>query len=83
MHQRRQSSGATRAFQKLIGLEAKLRQYHDGEQFLEAIEKADPANVSRLWRGPEWLPSIDEIRNPEKWLARTVAEEPPSEAIAP
>ena len=71
LHQRRQASGATRAFQKLIGLEAKLRQYHDGEQFLEAIEKADPANVSRLWRGPEWLPSIEEIRNPEKWLART------------
>ena len=81
LHQRRQSSGATRAFQKFIGLEAKLRQYHDGEQFLEAIEKADPEHISRLWRGPEWLPSIDEIRNPEQWLARVVAEEPPSEAI--
>ncbi|MEW6154294.1 MAG: zinc-dependent metalloprotease [Actinomycetota bacterium] len=70
LHQRRQSSGATRAFQKLVGLEAKLRQYHDGEQFLEAIEKAGAGNVDLLWRGPENLPSIDEVRDPGRWLAR-------------
>ena len=81
LHQRRQASGPARLLQKLIGLEAKLRQYHEGERFLEAIEKDDPANVSLLWRGPEWLPSIDEIRHPERWLAR-VQPPPPAELEA-
>lgn len=75
LHQRRQSTGPAKMLQKLIGLEAKLRQYHEGEAFLAAIEKADPSAVSLLWRGPEWLPTIDEIRQPETWLARAL---PPS-----
>lgn len=82
LHQRRQSTGGARMLQKLLGLEAKLRQYHDGEVFLETIEKADPAAISVLWKGPEWLPSIDEIRNPDRWLARALPPEPLPEAAA-
>jgi hypothetical protein len=26
-----------------------------------------------VWRGPEWLPSLAEIRAPERWLARADA----------
>ena len=70
LHQRRQSKGVTRLVQRLVGVEAKLRQYEEGESFLEAIEKADPANVELLWRGPEWLPDLAEIRSPDTWLAR-------------
>ena len=70
LHQRRQSSGPVRMVQKLIGLEAKLRQYHEGEAFLEAIEKDDHENVKLLWVGPENLPSIEEIRKPNLWLDR-------------
>jgi coenzyme F420 biosynthesis associated uncharacterized protein len=80
LHQRRQAAGPAKLLQKLIGLEAKLRQYYEGERFLEAIEKADPGAVSLLWQGPEWLPSIDEIRQPERWLAR--AQPPELEAKA-
>jgi coenzyme F420 biosynthesis associated uncharacterized protein len=82
LHQRRQSAGPAKLIQKLIGLEAKLRQYQEGESFLEAIEKADPGAVNRLWRGPEWLPSIEEIREPERWLARATPPEPQAEAAA-
>ena len=70
LHQRRQSSGPVRMVQKLIGLEAKLRQYHEGEAFLEAIEKDDHENLKLLWVGPENLPSIEEIRKPSLWLDR-------------
>jgi coenzyme F420 biosynthesis associated uncharacterized protein len=80
LHQRRQATGPAKLLQKLIGLEAKLRQYHDGERFLEAIERADPDNISLLWRGPEWLPSIDEIRNPDRWLERV--QPPPAQLEA-
>jgi coenzyme F420 biosynthesis associated uncharacterized protein len=80
LHQRRQATGPAKLIQKLIGLEAKLRQYHEGERFLEAVEKADPAYVALLWRGPEWLPSIEEIRHPDRWLARV--QPPPAELEA-
>jgi len=70
LHQRRQSTGFTRLIQRLVGVEAKLRQYEEGETFLEAIEADDPANVELLWRGPEWLPDLSEIRTPDVWLAR-------------
>ncbi|HEX6596631.1 MAG TPA: zinc-dependent metalloprotease [Acidimicrobiales bacterium] len=82
LHQRRQSSGAAKLVQKVLGLEAKLRQYHDGEVFLETIEEADRDAISLLWRGPEWLPSIEEIREPDRWLARALPPEPLPEAAA-
>ena len=82
LHHRRQASGGARVVQKVLGLEAKLRQYHDGEVFLARIEEADPAAISLLWKGPEWLPSIDEIRDPDRWLARALPPEPLPEAAA-
>ena len=36
---RESASGLTRFFQQLIGLEAKLRQYADGERFVQAVER--------------------------------------------
>ena len=38
LHERRQANGTVRFVQRLVGLEAKLRQYQEGEEFLEAIE---------------------------------------------
>jgi coenzyme F420 biosynthesis associated uncharacterized protein len=70
LHQRRQATGPARLIQKLIGLEAKLRQYQDGEDFLEAVEKSKLADIDLLWRGPEWLPTLPEIKQPDLWLAR-------------
>ena len=70
LHHRRQAGGPAKVLQKLIGLEAKLRQYQDGETFLETIEKADPEATSYLWRSPDMLPHIDEIRAPGRWLER-------------
>ncbi|MGH9190512.1 MAG: zinc-dependent metalloprotease [Acidimicrobiales bacterium] len=75
LHQRRQSGGAARLVQRLVGVEAKLRQYEEGEKFLEAIQKAGATNVELLWRGPEWLPDLGEIRDPQSWLDRVVAAE--------
>jgi uncharacterized protein (DUF2342 family) len=70
LHERRQSSGTVRFVQRLVGLEAKLKQYEEGEEFLEAIESFDPDNVSLLWEGSEYLPTLLEIRNPHAWVAR-------------
>jgi coenzyme F420 biosynthesis associated uncharacterized protein len=69
---RRSASGAGRLLQKLLGLEMKMRQYKMGKAFCDAVV-AD-GGIERLndvWRGPEMLPSADELEHPEQWLRRT------------
>ena len=72
LRQRRESArGLTRLVQQLIGLEAKLSQYAQGEAFIAEVERAGgPTLLSRAWEGPGNLPSLDEIREPERWIAR-------------
>ncbi|MDP9070715.1 MAG: zinc-dependent metalloprotease [Actinomycetota bacterium] len=66
--------GPARLLQQLIGLEAKLKQYEEGERFIEAVEAAGgPELLDRVWRGPEWLPSLAEIREPSLWIGRAGA----------
>ncbi len=68
---RKQAKGPARLLQQLIGLEAKLRQYEEGERFIAAVEDSGgPELLDRAWRGPEWLPSLIEIRNPAAWISR-------------
>jgi coenzyme F420 biosynthesis associated uncharacterized protein len=72
LHERRsQARGLTKLMSKLLGLDAKMRQYAEGERFVESVEDAGgPALLARVWEGPEWLPTLDEIRNPGEWVAR-------------
>jgi len=72
LHQRRQNTrGITRLFQQLIGLEAKMNQYEQGEKFITAVESVGgTALLDHVWETPENLPSIHEIRDPDLWVAR-------------
>ncbi len=75
LHQRRnQSKGVAKVMQKLIGIEAKLAQYEQGERFIEAIEaeRGDRA-VDIIWGDAAFLPTLDEIKNPTSWLDRVPA----------
>jgi coenzyme F420 biosynthesis associated uncharacterized protein len=68
---REQAKGPAKLLQRLLGLEAKFRQYAEGEHFVTTVEAAGGADLfDRVWRGPEWLPSLPEIRNPADWIAR-------------
>lgn len=68
---RKQAHGLSRLLQQLIGIEAKMRQYEEGERFIAAVEgSGGPALLDRAWRGPEWLPSLEEIRDPATWVSR-------------
>jgi coenzyme F420 biosynthesis associated uncharacterized protein len=63
--------GPARTLQRLLGLEAKLSQYRDGERFIEAVERTGgPALLDRAWVSPDHLPTLAEIRDPERWMAR-------------
>jgi coenzyme F420 biosynthesis associated uncharacterized protein len=66
------SSPATKLVQRLIGLEAKINQYAQGERFIEEVERlgGGPDALDPVWRGASWLPTLAEIREPEEWLDR-------------
>jgi coenzyme F420 biosynthesis associated uncharacterized protein len=60
-----------RTIMRLTGLDLKMEQYAAGERFADAVIAArDRAFLNRVWSGPEALPSLDEIRAPERWIAR-------------
>ena len=72
LHARRaEASPAMKMLQKLIGLEAKLKQYEQGERFIAAVEaERGRRGLDVVWQGPEWVPTLDEIRDPAEWLSR-------------
>lgn len=72
MRERRRRSGRpARLLQQLVGIEAKLRQYEQGERFIHEVEASrGPQFLSRVWEGPEMLPTMSEIREPTSWVTR-------------
>lgn len=68
---RRRAGPASRLMQQLIGIDAKLRQYEQGERFIEAVERSGGRELmAKVWEAPDRLPTLDEIRDPEAWIAR-------------
>ncbi len=71
LRQRRIQHGPARILAQAIGLEAKLKQYEQGERFIETVEAAGgPDLLARAWQAPELLPSLGEIRDPARWIER-------------
>jgi coenzyme F420 biosynthesis associated uncharacterized protein len=66
-----QRSQADRLLAKLTGLDVKLEQYRLGEQFIDRIVRERGHSFARrVWDGPDYLPTMAEIRQPDLWLAR-------------
>jgi coenzyme F420 biosynthesis associated uncharacterized protein len=58
--------------ERLVGLDAKMRQYEDGKRFCDAVAAAGgPAALHRVFDGPEQLPNIAELHDPDAWMRRT------------
>ncbi|MFE6690722.1 zinc-dependent metalloprotease [Streptomyces sp. NPDC057743] len=72
--QKRRASGAGRldqALRRLLGLDAKLRQYRDGERFVRSVvEEVGMDGFNRIWTSPNTLPTKQEIAKPADWVAR-------------
>ncbi|WP_165425654.1 zinc-dependent metalloprotease [Streptomyces sp. BK022] len=72
--QQRRAKGASRldlALRKLLGLDAKLRQYRDGERFVRAVvDEVGMDGFNRVWTSPNTLPTKAEISDPAGWVAR-------------
>jgi coenzyme F420 biosynthesis associated uncharacterized protein len=83
LRERRRQRGMAKLLSVLIGLDAKLRQYEQGERFIEAVERAGGRSLfDKVWQGPSWLPSWPEIRTPADWIARAATAGGPA-AILP
>ncbi|MFE3474472.1 zinc-dependent metalloprotease [Streptomyces bacillaris] len=72
--QKRRAQGAGRldqALRKLLGLDAKLRQYKDGEKFVRSVvDEVGMDGFNRVWTSPNTLPTKAEIAKPAEWVAR-------------
>ncbi len=66
-----QRTAAEQLFARLTGLNLKMEQYRLGEAFIDQIARERGHDVARrVWDGPEFLPSMEEIRDPSLWLQR-------------
>ena len=71
---RRQGQGPDRLVRRLLGLDAKMRQYRDGARFCRTvIDAVGMTGFNQVWTSPETLPSKEEIADPALWLARVPA----------
>ncbi len=60
--------------ERLIGLDAKMRQYEHGKRFCDAVvAAAGPRALHRVFDAPERLPSAAELLDPDAWMRRTGA----------
>ncbi|MFG2736246.1 zinc-dependent metalloprotease [Streptomyces harbinensis] len=71
---RRRATGAgrlDRALRKVLGMDAKLRQYQEGERFVRrVVDEAGMSGFNKVWTSPNTLPTKDEIADPGAWVAR-------------
>ena len=71
---RQERSPLLALLERLIGLEAKLRQYEDGKRFCDAVaDTAGAAALHHVFDGPEQLPTAAELQDPDAWMRRTGA----------
>ena len=65
------AGGVDRVIRRLLGLEAKMRQYRDGAVFVRAVtDQAGHDGFNAVWAAPENLPSRSEILSPSSWVRR-------------
>jgi coenzyme F420 biosynthesis associated uncharacterized protein len=61
-------------FARITGLDVKMEQYRKGEAFVNALCNEGGHDLARrVWDGPEMLPTLDEINDPQLWISRVRA----------
>ncbi len=71
---RSESRGVSRFAQRLLGIEAKLKQYEAGEKFIAEVETAGGRELfDQVWKSSDQLPTQAEITDPALWISRVGA----------
>lgn len=70
--ERRKGTGTfDRLLRRLLGLDAKMRQYRDGAEFVREVnDKVGLSGFNAVWAEPANLPTKSEILDPSSWVAR-------------
>lgn len=64
-------SSAEKLFIRITGLALKMEQYRLGESFINTVvEKRGVEVANIIWQGPDKLPTLEELRNPDQWVER-------------
>lgn len=71
-NRRRQAANPLeKLLRRLLGVEVKLRQYAEGRNFVHAVvERVGMDGFNQVYASAENLPKLEEITNPEAWVAR-------------
>ncbi len=65
------TSSVDRLVRRLLGLDAKMRQYRDGAAFVRhVISAVGMAGFNQVWESPRSLPTLAEIGDPGAWVRR-------------
>jgi coenzyme F420 biosynthesis associated uncharacterized protein len=69
---RRAGRGAVdQLLRRLLGLDAKMRQYADGARFVrEVVDEVGMEGFNVVWTSPQALPTPEEIAAPREWVRR-------------
>ncbi|GGK57955.1 zinc-dependent metalloprotease [Ornithinimicrobium pekingense] len=70
--QRRKGAGnVDKVLRRLLGMEAKMRQYRDGAAFVRGVvDEVGVDGFNQVWTSPDTLPLPTEIADPRAWIAR-------------
>ena len=69
---RREKSGFLRLFERLIGMDLKVRQYEQGKAFCDAVvARGGIEALNRVWDSPAAMPTLAELDAPSTWIERT------------
>jgi coenzyme F420 biosynthesis associated uncharacterized protein len=71
-NQRRQGGGSLdQLLRRLLGFDAKMRQYRDGAAFVRGVvDRVGMDGFNRVWTSPNTLPTKAEIGDPAAWVRR-------------
>ncbi|WP_430330685.1 zinc-dependent metalloprotease [Rhodococcus sp. ACT016] len=70
---RRQTNPVQRLVRALLGMDAKMAQYVRGKRFVDAVvDRVGMDRFNTIWTGPDTMPTLDEIENPDAWIARVL-----------
>ncbi len=62
-----------RFIRSVLGMDAKMRQYSNGQKFVEHIvEREGMDRFNTVWSSPQTLPTEAEIHDPRAWVERVL-----------
>lgn len=70
--ERRKGAGSVdKVLRRLLGMEAKMRQYRDGATFVRGVvDQVGTDGFNAVWASPDTLPLPTEIADPSAWVRR-------------